>query len=80
MGQGGQDRPGGLHDPGRVRRRRSDRRVHAVLVQEELCYGDIGIGNCVTSSGFFADPVLELGTEEQKERWLRPLTGPTIRR
>lgn len=44
------------------------------LVQEELCYGDIGIGNLMTSSGFFADPILELGTEEQKKRWLTPLT------
>ena len=48
--------------------------VTQVLVQEQLCYGDIGIGNFVTSSGFFADPILELGTEEQKDRWLRPLT------
>jgi len=48
--------------------------VTQVLVQEKLCYGDIGIGNFVTSSGFFADPILELGTEEQKDRWLRPLT------
>jgi len=46
-----------------------------VLVQEELCHGDIGIGNLLTSSGFFADPVLELGTEEQKRRWLSPLCG-----
>jgi acyl-CoA dehydrogenase len=46
-----------------------------VLVQEELCYGDIGIGNLLTSNGFFADPILELGAEEQKERWLRPLTS-----
>jgi acyl-CoA dehydrogenase len=48
--------------------------VTQVLVQEQLCYGDIGIGNFVTSSGFFADPILALGTEEQKDRWLRPLT------
>ncbi|MFJ9565281.1 acyl-CoA dehydrogenase family protein [Streptomyces fuscichromogenes] len=48
--------------------------VTQLLVQEQLCYGDIGIGNFVTSSGFFADPILELGTEEQKDRWLRPLT------
>lgn len=48
--------------------------VTQLLVQEQLCYGDIAIGNFVTSSGFFADPILELGTEEQKERWLRPLT------
>ncbi|MFF7178608.1 acyl-CoA dehydrogenase family protein [Streptomyces sp. NPDC008121] len=46
------------------------------LVQEELCFGDPGIGNLVCSNGFFADPVLELGTDAQKERWLRPLTGP----
>jgi len=47
------------------------------LVQEELCYGDIGIGNLMTSSGFFADPILELGNQEQKKRWLTPLTTDT---
>ncbi|MFF9094508.1 acyl-CoA dehydrogenase family protein [Streptomyces sp. NPDC014802] len=47
-----------------------------VLVQEELCVGDLGIGNLLCSNGFFADPVLELGTEEQKRTWLTPLTGP----
>ncbi|MEU9015305.1 acyl-CoA dehydrogenase family protein [Streptomyces sp. NPDC048479] len=45
------------------------------LVQEELCVGDLGIGNLLCSNGFFADPVLELGTEEQKRTWLTPLTG-----
>jgi acyl-CoA dehydrogenase len=45
------------------------------LVQEELCHGCSGIGNLITSGGFFAEPVLALGTEEQKERWVRPLTG-----
>lgn len=45
------------------------------LVQERLCWGDLGIGNFLCSNGFFADPLLVLGTEEQKERWLRPLTG-----
>ncbi|MEV5610831.1 acyl-CoA dehydrogenase family protein [Streptomyces sp. NPDC052225] len=47
-----------------------------VLVQEELCVGDLGIGNLLCSNGFFADPVLELGSEEQKRAWLTPLTGP----
>lgn len=47
------------------------------LVQEALCWGDSGIGNFVCSNGFFADPLLALGSEDQKERWLRPLTGPT---
>ncbi|MEZ0069335.1 alkylation response protein AidB-like acyl-CoA dehydrogenase [Streptacidiphilus sp. MAP12-20] len=46
------------------------------LVQEELCVGDLGIGNLLMSNGFFADPVLELGTEEQKRTWLTPLAGP----
>jgi acyl-CoA dehydrogenase len=46
------------------------------LVQEELCWGDPGIGNLVCSGGFFADPILALGTEDQKRRWLTPLTGP----
>ncbi len=46
------------------------------LVQEELCFGDLGIGNLLCSGGFFADPVLELGTVEQQERWLTPLCGP----
>ena len=46
------------------------------LVQEQLCWGDPGIGNFICSNGFFAHPVLELGTAEQKEKWLRPLAGP----
>ncbi|MGP0005578.1 MAG: acyl-CoA dehydrogenase family protein [Acidimicrobiales bacterium] len=45
------------------------------LVQEELCFGDLGIGNLLCSGGFFADPVLELGTPEQKAEWLTPLCG-----
>ncbi|MCZ3386222.1 MAG: acyl-CoA dehydrogenase family protein [Actinomycetia bacterium] len=43
------------------------------LVQEELCAGDPGVGNLIASNGFFAHPVMELGTSEQKERWLTPL-------
>ncbi|MFE9394380.1 acyl-CoA dehydrogenase family protein [Streptomyces flavidovirens] len=46
------------------------------LVQEELCVGDLGIGNLLCSNGFFADPLLELGSPEQKREWLTPLTGP----
>lgn len=49
--------------------------VTQCLVQEELCYGDVGIGNFLTSSAFFAEPVLALGSEEQKKRWITPLTG-----
>jgi acyl-CoA dehydrogenase len=45
------------------------------LVQEELSFGCAGIGNLVTSNGFFAEPVLALGSEEQKRRWIEPLCG-----
>ena len=45
------------------------------IVQEELSYGCAGIGNLITSNGFFAEPVLVLGNEEQQRRWLEPLTG-----
>jgi alkylation response protein AidB-like acyl-CoA dehydrogenase len=46
------------------------------LVQEELCFGCGGIGNLIASNGFFAEPVLALGTEEQRRRWIEPLCGP----
>ena len=45
------------------------------IVQEELCWGCAGIGNLITSGGFFAEPVVELGTDEQKRRWLEPIAG-----
>lgn len=44
-----------------------------VLVQEELCYGDISIGNFLTSNAFFAGPIEALGTPEQKRKWLSML-------
>ncbi len=46
------------------------------IVQEELSHGCAGIGNLITSNGFFAEPVMVLGDVHQLERWLRPLTGP----
>jgi acyl-CoA dehydrogenase len=51
--------------------------VTQCLVQEELCYGDVGIGNFLTSSAFFAGPIEAMGTEEQKKRWLTPLAAGT---
>jgi alkylation response protein AidB-like acyl-CoA dehydrogenase len=45
------------------------------IVQEELCYGCSGIGNLITSGGFFAEPILVLGSEEQKRRWIEPIVG-----
>ena len=47
------------------------------IVQEELNWGCAGIGNLITSGGFFARPlVIEVGTAEQQQRWLCPLCGP----
>jgi acyl-CoA dehydrogenase len=43
------------------------------LVQEELCWGCSGLGNLVHSNGFFAEPLLELGAEEQRRRWLEQM-------
>src|SRR4051812_11887515 len=45
------------------------------IVQEELSHGCAGIGNLITSNGFFADPILALGNAEQQQRWLAPLAG-----
>src|SRR6202012_3897361 len=49
--------------------------VTGCLVQEELSHGCSGIGNLITSNGFFPEPVLALGSEEQKRRWLTPLAA-----
>ena len=43
------------------------------LAQEELSAADAAIANLLTSGGFFADPLLAMGTPEQQRRWLRPL-------
>ncbi|MGH2872584.1 MAG: acyl-CoA dehydrogenase family protein [Solirubrobacteraceae bacterium] len=45
------------------------------VVQEELSHGCAGIGNLITANGFFAEPVLALGSEQQQRRWLEPLAG-----
>ena len=43
------------------------------IVQEELNWGCAGIGNLITSGAFFARTVIEVGTDEQRQRWLAPL-------
>jgi acyl-CoA dehydrogenase len=45
------------------------------IVQEELSHGCAGIGNLITSNGFFAEPLLVLGDEAQQRRWIEPLTA-----
>jgi acyl-CoA dehydrogenase len=47
------------------------------LIQEELSHGDGGLGSLVTSGGFFAGPLLALGSAEQQRRYLTRLCqGP----
>lgn len=50
--------------------------VDGLQLIEELMWGDSPIGLVVTQGGFFAAPVLALGTEEQKRRWLPALALP----
>jgi alkylation response protein AidB-like acyl-CoA dehydrogenase len=47
------------------------------VIQEELSHGDGGLGSLVTSAGFFAGPLLALGSAEQQGRYLTRLCeGP----
>ncbi len=48
----------------------------ACLIAEELNWGDSAIANLIQSASFFAGAIVELGTDAQKERWVRPLCGP----
>jgi alkylation response protein AidB-like acyl-CoA dehydrogenase len=58
--------------------------IHSVrthcLISEELAWGDAPIGSLVASAGFFAGPILQLGTPEQCRRWIPPLctSDPTM--
>src|SRR5918911_3259257 len=45
----------------------------ACRVIEELAWGDSPIAWTIGQGGFFAHPVLALGSEEQKARWLPPV-------
>lgn len=46
------------------------------LIGEELAWGDAPIGSLVASASFFAGPILQTGTEEQRLRWISPLCAP----
>ncbi|MFB6254990.1 MAG: acyl-CoA dehydrogenase family protein [Halobacteriaceae archaeon] len=43
------------------------------LIIEELFAVDPGVGLCISSAAFGADAIMEFGTEEQKEAYLRPI-------
>ncbi|NVM54802.1 MAG: acyl-CoA dehydrogenase family protein [Candidatus Helarchaeota archaeon] len=45
-----------------------------VIITEELAYGGVGIATSVNVNSLGFEPILLAGTEEQKEKYLRPLT------
>jgi len=47
----------------------------SAIVYEELCYGDAGLGQLITSNGFHTYPILSLGNEEQKKKYMPRVTG-----
>src|SRR5919201_1438974 len=51
--------------------------VDCCRVIEELTWGDSPIALVIGQGGFFAGPVLALGSEEQKQRWLPRLCEPS---
>jgi acyl-CoA dehydrogenase len=49
------------------------------LVAEELAYGDLGVALAMMSPALFAYPVLEMGSEEQKKKYLPSFCGSNFR-
>ena len=71
--QGGRGRADLLRPAGGVRRRRHRQPRHDWSpIIEELAWGCSAMAGCIGGGGFFAGPIVALGTPEQKERWLPP--------
>lgn len=45
----------------------------SVRIEEELSWGDVGIKGTFRGGSFFAGPVMALGNNDQKQRWIPPL-------
>ncbi len=50
--------------------------VTGAVIAEELGYGDVGIAAHALAPRLFAFPILEAGTEEQRERYLKKFAAP----
>jgi alkylation response protein AidB-like acyl-CoA dehydrogenase len=50
--------------------------ISGVIVAEELAFGDLAIAIHAMAPRLLACPVLEMGTDGQRPRFLKPLTGP----
>jgi len=53
-----------------------DRLLAICAIVEELAWGDSPITQVILQGGFFAGPLLAMGTDEQKRRWLPRLCEP----
>jgi len=53
--------------------------VTGALVAEELGWGDLAIALAILSPSLEALPISDLGSDEQKQRWLPALTGQRFR-
>jgi len=51
----------------------------STIVYEELCHGDVGLGQLITSNGFHCLPILMLGDEQQQARWMPRVVGADAR-
>ncbi|MFB6178707.1 MAG: acyl-CoA dehydrogenase family protein [Halorientalis sp.] len=49
--------------------------LDVAILSEELFAADPGIALCIQSSSFGADAIMGFGTEDQKERFLEPITA-----
>jgi acyl-CoA dehydrogenase len=50
--------------------------VTGAVIAEELGYGDIAIATHAMAPRLFAFPILEMGTDVQRERYLKPFAAP----
>ena len=53
--------------------------LSGVLIAEELAYGDLGLALAMLSPTLFAYPILEIGTDEQRKKYLPAFCGEAFK-